>query len=480
MKNIIRFSIATLAIITSSTALRAQNTALATGYFTDGYVGKHQLNPALTPNYGFFGFPLLNNLTVSTGSNLSMDKLLYPTSAGLSTFLSPNLDASTALSGFATMNPITATINESILATGFFNRKGTIFTSIDLGLRSDINTSIPKDVFALARGTEAVSGGKNYSLTDMDVKANVYTQLALAQSFAIGKAKKVHFGYRAKFLIGIADMNAHFNTFNAKLNKDQWVIESDATIRMNGVSFGTKQDEKKGKILNFSSPQLDKQILKNTFRNMGFSFDLGLVYDILPWLQISASAQDLGMIFYQNTQVATSKSYSSLGQEGDTAPTAKEFFEQLSDITKFTPSEEISSTKELLPMYVRAGIQIRIPQYQKFSIGALYTQKILKNYNGWELRASANYDLLRWMSLSVSYAYSKPLASVKGMQEHLFGALLNIHAKGFNIFVGADNIPLSYSAHGIPVKTATTTVSTGINFLFGQYNGRYPKVKKAE
>ena len=470
MKNYSKYIFAALCVATISTsAVSAQNIALSTGYFNDGYVSKHFQNPAFTPDRGYFSFPILGNEVISVTSSLKAQNLFFPTDGGLATFLSPKVSVETAMAGIAKANPLNLSLNQNILSFGFFNKKGTIFTSIDLGARVNANVMLPYDLFAIAKGGDAFGGGKDYSLTGMDVSAAAHAELSLGQSYAIGK--KVHFGYRAKFLVGLADVSAHFDKFDATLNSSLWNIDAKASLKYNGIAFGTTDEG----YIDFTQFAISPDFFPDLKRNLGFAFDLGLSYDIFSWLQLSVSAQDLGMIFYHNYCTANSEATMSLGTE-EGSETINEFLDEFTKLTQFKPGATQDVSKIMLPSTVRAGLQIRIPTYEKVSFGALYTHKIQNIYSGWEIRASFNYDICRALSFSASYAYTTPIVNA-GFHEHQLGALLNLHAPGFNFFIGADNIPISYSVQGIPLSTASTTVNFGINFMVGKYHGRYPKAK---
>ena len=61
-----------------------------------------------------------------------------------------------------------------------------------------------------------------------------------------------------------------------------------------------------------------------------------------------------------------------------------------------------------------------------------------------------------------------------------YGAAVNLHPKGFNLFLGIDSFkPLLNTAEGyIPIDELNTNVKVGLTFPFGKYNGRYPKKEK--
>ena len=80
-----------------------------------------------------------------------------------------------------------------------------------------------------------------------------------------------------------------------------------------------------------------------------------------------------------------------------------------------------------------------------------------------------NWALLRWFSLAANYAVSDFGQS--------YGGAVNLHPKGFSIFLGTDSFRpfTSFSTDMVPLNDLNTNVVFGLNFPFGKYNGRFPK-----
>ena len=79
---------------------------------------------------------------------------------------------------------------------------------------------------------------------------------------------------------------------------------------------------------------------------------------------------------------------------------------------------------------------------------------------------------MRWFSLAANYAVSD--------LGHSYGAALNLHPKGFSIFLGTDSYRpfTSFAPNMIPLNDVNTNLVFGMNFPFGKYNGRFPKKEK--
>jgi hypothetical protein len=139
-------------------------------------------------------------------------------------------------------------------------------------------------------------------------------------------------------------------------------------------------------------------------------------------------------------------------------------------------SPKVYSTDEklmdMLSMTAHVGLEVRLPFYKRFSVGALGTYRFDGPYSWWEARGSVNWALFRWLSFSGSYAQSTYGES--------YGGALNFHPNGINIFVGVDSFKpaLNMTKQYVPVDSFNTTLAVGVNFAFGKYHGRFPKKDK--
>ena len=76
MKNITKYMMAAI-MMCAATGMSAQ--ALSSGYFLDGYLFKHQLNPALQSDKAYVSVPVLGNINIGTRGNIGLGNFLYPT-----------------------------------------------------------------------------------------------------------------------------------------------------------------------------------------------------------------------------------------------------------------------------------------------------------------------------------------------------------------------------------------------------------------
>ena len=121
----------------------------------------------------------------------------------------------------------------------------------------------------------------------------------------------------------------------------------------------------------------------------------------------------------------------------------------------------------MLDPTVYVGLEYRMPFYRRMSVGLLSTTKISGIYTWTEGRLSVNVNPTNWFSATTNYAYST--------FGHSAGLAFTLHLPGFNMFVGTDSyIPmLNVNPQFIPINKVNTSVTYGINIMFGAYNGRY-------
>ncbi len=456
--NILKTIVLAAVICTVPHMLAAQGSALATGYFNDGYIYKNRINPALTANMSYTQFPALN-VFLSSQSTLALKDFIFfdqIKNGKYQTFFSPGLPAEIALRGIRPLNEMNFSFDDAIWSGGFWSRKGRIFTTVECGIHVDEYSRLPYDFFSLLRN--AAPDGR-YSLANTYGDAGASTYLSLGMSFRLGS--RIRLGYRVKFMNSLASASVNVGRMDifvpsADSQSSSWSAKGSVDIR---YQFPFTMEENGNADDFFTDPDFLRDrtvhVLRNAFRSFGISGDLGINIDIFDWLAVSASINDLGFMTYGDVH-DISLDFDLNSQDGvrpDGIYTVRD--------------NGITHKCAAMPdFYAHAGLQIRIPVYQKISFGALYSQRFSPAAaEWWETRLSLNYDLLKWLSLSASYA--------NGTYGNQLGAMLTLHTTGLNLFAGADSIPFRYMSNGMAYDRLTCAVHFGLAFQFGRYFGRY-------
>ena len=471
-------AIALLTAVSSLSAFAQQN--LRTAYFLDGYTYNYKLNPAMAPERGFFAVPMIGNFGVGAETNLAVSTLLYPTGNGnMTTFLNSSVADNEFLDKLNTLNSLNVSINESILAMGF--RTGKSFHTLDLSLKADESASLPKDLFAFMK-TGSSNGATAWDISRTGIRVDSRLELAYGYSRSISDWIRV--GARAKMLFGIVRADALIDDLQLQMTGDEWSVTAHGTAEIsapvpNGEAgsdvdptfitlitapFEVVEDIAEGVEDYYSKP------------NVGFAIDLGATFDFLEYFTASVSVLDLGFIGWNQTTTAVMPGGKwsfggfdniSFADGGGLDAEIDRLGESLEDMIKMEITGEGIKKSNNIAATVHAGLEARMPFYERLTFGLLGTQRINGIYSWTEGRLSANLAPTNWFSLAGSYAISNFGNSV--------GGVANIHLPGLNLYAGLDSfLPLmNVTPQYIPIDSANTNLTFGMTLTFGKAQGRY-------
>lgn len=462
-------SLAFVSVMSTVSVFAQQN--LRTAYFLDGYTYNYKLNPAFAPERGFFAIPALGNLGIGMETNFALSTFLYPTYDGnLTTFLNNSVDDAFFLNKLNTLNLVSASINESIVSTGFRIRES--FHTIDLSVKADAGAVVPKDLFEFLKSGSS-TGKTAWDISRTGMRANARMEFAYGYSRSINDWARI--GARIKVLMGMARADLLIDELNLKTGHDEWAVSAHGNAEISGpVSIGTKTGTTELDLADVAFPEdLDEIIEYISDPSIGFAMDLGASFDFLEYFTASVSVLDLGYINWKSTTTAEMPggSWSHKGFEGVDADNIEDELSSLE--TVFTEMIKLEKTEcnlaksKSLAATVHAGIEARMPFYERLTFGILGTQRIDGIYSWTEGRVSANLAPTRWFSLSASGALSNYGKSA--------GGAVNIHLPGINLYAGVDSyLPLlNVTPQYIPIDSFNTNVTLGLAITFGKANGRY-------
>lgn len=466
-----------LILITSAVfftfSLSAQN--MRSGYFMDGYAFAHEMNPALTSSRGYFSIPALGNFNLSASTSLSLSSILYPKAdgSGLTTFLNQEISAGQALSKFKDSNSLELSTNLPVISFGFWGKR--LFHNFELSLRADVNASLPYDLFRFAK--EGSVNGNIFNLDNTSLGLTTYMSAAYGFSLPIGKY--VRFGAKAKVLFGILAADLNLAGTRLEASKDRWMVSTagnlalalpagvDAPVDENGLYDWSRIGD--------SFSDYDISSIGESFGSAGAAVDLGVEVTLFNSLRLSAAVTDLGFISWNNYNAgeglkdSDGKPLEYVVIDGNSTPDDfSAVGERLQDCIKIQATETAVRKTRMLNPLIYIGAQYHMPFYDRLSVGVLSTTKIVDKARTWsEGRFSINLDPANWFSISTNYAYSTFGQSA--------GAALSFHFPGLNLFVGTDSyIPMtSVTPQYIPINAMTTSVTVGLNVMFGKYRGFY-------
>lgn len=467
MKNIYKiFAVLSIAF-TASSALYAQQN-LRTAYFTDGYTYNYKMNPSFAPERPFFAIPIIGNLGVGVETNIGLSTFLYPTSDGkLATFLHSSVSDDQFLAKLNQSNKQNVSLNETLIATGF--RVGKSFHTIDLSVKLDVASMLPKDLFAFVK-SGGNAGAETWDISNIGLRGNGRMELAYGYQRSI--SDKLRIGARVKLLMGLSQAELLVDNLNLTMNSQKWGVKANGHANISGPFQG---------VLDESAEDADMMAAITeslSSPSIGAALDLGASYDFLDYFTASLSVLDLGFISWNGTTTNvmpggewTFEGFENLGTDGSIDEQLANIGDDFLELLKMETTGRNLKVTNMLAATVHAGIEARMPFYERLTFGLLGTQRIDGPFSWTEGRLSANLAPVNWFSLSASYAISDFGNS--------FGGVVNIHLPGFNLYAGMDSfLPLmEMTPQYIPVNSLNTNLTFGLTLTFGKALGRYRDVK---
>lgn len=466
---------AAIMLASTCTVASSAQEALRSAYFLEGYNYRHELNPAFAPERNYVSFPVLGNLSLGFNSNVGLSTFLYPMNGELATFMHPDVSASEFLGKLRNVNHIQQELDLTILSFGFRGFGG--YNTFSLGVRENIGMSLPKDLFTFMKlGQDGTTS--HYNFKNIGINANAMAEVAFGHSRQILPQLRV--GAKLKFLLGVGDANIRISDMDVTLGDEKWSVRADGEMDIcagDGLKVPTYAESGKhydnpddANLIDWDGLDYDKFGLSG----FGAAIDLGATYQLHPDLEISASVLDLGFVSWSNAVHAKTGTttwefdgFKDVAIDKNSPNYETNKFDQqlenlgndLEDAVEFHRLSDGGSRTSGIGATITVGAAYTAPFYRGLKGGLLFTQRIDGLHSWTEGRISANLIPVSFFDLSVNYALSTFGSSL--------GWIINIHPKGFNLFVGSDFTFYKVTPQFVPVNNLNANVQFGINFTFG-------------
>lgn len=284
-------------------------------------------------------------------------------------------------------------------------------------------------------------------------------------------------GAKLKMLMGLARMDVKMTDMHVEMNQDKWMVSANGEMNMalKGMTVPTKEES--GRVIDNPS-QADLIDWDNIdtdgfgLTGFGLAVDLGATYKLMDNLTLSASILDLGYLSWKNNVKGITKNqpwefdgFQNIPvspELGDDDPNslksqAEALGKDLEDYASFH-RESVGSGSTALGATLNIGVEYALPMYDRLRFGFLSTSRF-QGVNSWtEGRLSANITPIDWVDAGVNLAVSSFGTS--------FGWMVNFHPKGFNFFVGMDQLMGKVNPQFIPVENMNMNLSFGMNVTF--------------
>lgn len=473
-----------VAVLGLTSTASAQN--LNSGYFADGFLYRHELNPAIANDQGYVALPGAGNINIGVNSNLRVDEVLYnvTTASGkkrTALFLHPQVDAQEFMQNIHVKNRISENLKLQVLGFGFRAWGG--YNTFAINARENLYLNIPGSLFDLAKnGLE----NKTYDISNLNAHADAYAEIAFGHSRQFGE--KLRLGAKLKVLLGVANADLSVNKAQLQLTDNAIIGVTDAKLQgsLKELKFKNETKTRGNEGTGAAHPTSDHTYVSGVddtkwgIAGAGVAVDLGAEYKIDDNWKVSAALLDLGFIRWNKNYVASTNGEhevnTSIDRDGnnrvfklktddkDTDPGSmknqmKELTEDLAYLYELQDNGEQGGRTKLIGATMNLGVEYKAAFYEKLSFGALNSTRLAGKYSWTDFRFSANWAPTNAFSASANVAI--------GTYGTSFGWLLNVHPTGFNLFLGMDHLCAKLAKQGVPLS-GRTQVSLGINFPFGK------------
>ena len=416
-------------------------------YFMTEIAERNNMNPAFTPSCNFYlDFIFLPNAYFSFGNdNFIMRDFIYNQNGKTQTFLSSKESLELFFKNLQPTTTMNFNYNLNILSFGFQVKKS--YFTFDLGLNMDVATYLPSDLLKFALyGTPDPNGINTFNLSQLGIDASLYSNAAIGYMYKINKQLTI--GAKAKLLMGYANINTSINKLNLNASRQEWSLETDGTINASlPIRFNTLENGN----IDFGSIQMNSanELLELLYNpaGIGAAIDLGIKYEPVKNLVISASVTDLGMIYWSRNSFSASMQGSHSIDElidytlGDTLSTDAivDKFTGLGNeiLNSMHTDGENKPYKSMLRGNFFLGAEYGILK-NRISLGVVNRLKFKDTHLQDEVTVALNLRPIHWFNATVSHSFINGRLGTLGLG-------LNVKAGIMNMYIITDYIPTSYA-----------------------------------
>lgn len=453
-----------VALVAVATGVGAQ--ALRTGYFMEGNIYRHRLNPALSSTRNHASLPLLGGIQVTTMGNVGLGNFLYDSPFNgdeLVTFMHESVDAQEFLGDLEDENIMRMDLDFTLLSVAFKAFGG--YNTIDLTLRSNTGMNVPYGMFAFMKEM----GNKNYSFGDLKMQTRNFADFSLGHSRKINEQLTV--GGRVKFLFGLGYADVNFDNMNVYTSGERWEVSAkgEANIALGGAFKHSREKSTQDRMVVDGYEDIAAGL-----HGFGMGIDLGATYDLsevlADGLVVSASVTDLGFISWSKAAKGEVNpedkfvfdGFDNMGIHSGNNSTLDDQWEVLrDDLEDFFALEDKGEGGVTTGIGAKFNLaaQYKMPFYKKLSAGVLYTHCFDDVFSYDQASLMVNLSPNNVLDFAVSGTMSTYGAG--------FGAMANIHCPGFSFFIGSDCFLSKVNKQFVPLENMNSSVSFGINVAFG-------------
>ena len=453
------------------------------GYFLDNATHKHLLNPALVPARGYMGYPALGSVDFGIQSNLKLSTFLFPAAVAgdpLLSFMHPNVTPEQFLSQLNPNNELNFNQRLSIASMGFYAKSS--FWNFEVATRINGGLNLPYELFEFMKVGMSSESGNRYDMNNLTFGLDAMLEASLGSSFKIGD--NIRFGFKGKYLHGLARISAGLDNLLIDMKPDEWTVNSTGMLNVYAPMMTLVTDADGYLDLEGTPFNLDTSNPTQS-AGSGFALDLGVTWNPLKNVQLSAGIIDLGRVtwkqdFHQRAYSTGGIVFGGIdGIGGDNEDGIEEQLTNLQDGLLELANFRLSDDKEdlvvsLIPVF-NAGLEVGVLS-NKLTLGLLYSNYMIPENNQHELTGIVNLKPLSGFNIAASYTLVNSRPRSLGVA---FGLNLGIA----NIFLACDYIPLDITPEfelegvpfpvSLPIHSISTQIQAGVSLSLGKMKAQY-------
>lgn len=460
MKIIITFTIIALLLFIKNNTANAQDGN--TIYFMQNIPQSNYSNPALFPNCKFYlGFPGASSLFFNINNGSFSYNDIFTRRADDSLII----DNDKLLNALSDNNKLSYEISEQLFAMGFRLRKN--YFSFGINYKMNTNFNYTKDFITfLLKGNEPFIG-KTANLGDSKLGLNSYSELSFGYSREFGK--KLSFGIRFKYLIGLANVHTEKSSIQLYTDPNTYEITAKAYFLIHTSTPFDSLD-------NFDN-QAKNIKWKDLAENNGVAFDFGAEYRLNKRWNFGISLIDLGAINWR-TNVKDYMSKNPNAQFSFNGFDINEVFKN-GELKDSIFDKLLDSIKETMGITDVDGKSYKSPLKTKLYLSASYNLTSRDRFGFLLLHEFVNNDVNRTFSISYNRNIGRFFAltlSNTMLSGQLFnpGGGISFAIGPFQTYIIGDHFSSVYLA-----DMKNFGIHFGLNFIFGKTKQgyRYEKFK---
>ncbi|MDE5878040.1 MAG: hypothetical protein K2H47_11160 [Muribaculaceae bacterium] len=440
-------SLTALYLMLSTAPAFAQSGSAA--YFTDNYLHRFQLNPAIANERDFVGCPILGSISLGLGGSLHLKDLVYDFKGMKVIFTDSNIPVQQVAQHVRASNKLTVQLSDNLLEAGFKIAGG--YSAVTLSAHARGAANIPGSLMFMLKEPDKHS---EFHIDPMRIKASAYFQLALNHSHDISIIPGLRLGATLKLLAGLGSADARFENTSLRRSTQNniWEISSLAQIEASapGLEYRVEYNPIDNRYI-----VTDLDLTRHQLDGWGAAIDLGLTYTRSAF-EFSLAFLDIGGMTWRNNIMA-----STIGRHNFRTPTdsfnipdgewkiaMKHIRLAIGNLYQMQDIGNAGPRLTSLAPIINAGVRYKASFYTPLTFGLLSTTRIDGPFTTADLRLSANIRPVSVIAASASI--------VGGTEGFGLGWIISINCPGIALYAGMDRTPYSLGRYGLPMNSAMT------------------------